>query len=161
MIERGSVVNNSERLVRELFAFSNQLHQKVARSHHTHSSYVGRGRILYLLAQHDYVYQNQLAKLAKIKPGSLTQILEKMEKEGLIVRKRDQHDKRLVYVFLSPAGKKQVTRNEQYHRDFQQYVTGTLTEDEMKQFTATLEKIQERLNEYVDRLQKKKGDEDK
>lgn len=116
---------------------------------------------MYLLAQHDYVYQNQLAKLAKIKPGSLTQILEKMEKEGLIVRKRDQNDRRLVYVSLSPAGKKQVTRNEQYHRDFQRYITATLTEDEMKQFTATLEKIQERLDEYVNRIQKKKGDEDK
>lgn len=154
-------MNDSEKLVQELFSFSNQLHRKTAQSRRAHSAYIGRGRILYLLAQHDYVYQNQLAKLAKIKPGSLTQILEKMEKEGLIVRKRDQNDRRLVYVSLSPAGKKQVTRNEQYHRDFQRYITATLTEDEMKQFTATLEKIQERLDEYVNRIQKKKGDEDK
>lgn len=154
-------MNDSEKLVRELFSFSNQLHQKVAQSHHTHSSYVGRGRILYLLAQHDYVYQNQLAKLAKIKPGSLTQILEKMEKEGLIVRQRDQNDRRLIYVRLSQKGKGQVARNEQYHRDFQRYITSPLTEDEIKQFTTTLEKIRERLDEYVNQYQQQKGDEEK
>ncbi|MGY0278091.1 transcriptional regulator, SarA/Rot family [Limosilactobacillus reuteri] len=49
--------------------------------------------------------------LPKYKPGSLTQILEKMEHEQLIIRKRDHNDKRLIYVRLSNKGKEQF-RNE-------------------------------------------------
>lgn len=94
-------MTNSERLIKELFSFSNELHQKIVQSHRAHSSLIGRGKILYLLSKHDYVYQNQLAKLAEIKPGSLTQVLEKMEREKLIIRERDKNDRRLIYVKLS------------------------------------------------------------
>lgn len=153
-------MDESTQLVRDLFSFSNRLHQKIAQSHHAHSTYVGRGRILYLLAQNDYVYQNQLAKLAKVKPGSLTQILEKMEKEGLIIRCRARNDRRLVYVRLSPAGKEQFVKNCHYHQDFQQFITAPLSKAEMEQFNATLAKLRQRLDEYL-QLHQQKGDEKK
>lgn len=143
-------VTKSERLLKELFSFSNELHQKVVQAHQAHSSFVGRGKILYLLSRNDYVYQNQLAKLAQIKPGSLTQILEKMEREQLIIRERDQADRRLIYVRLSTAGKEQLAQNVKYHRDFQEYVTAPLSDDEMEQFITTLGKIKTQFNKYVD-----------
>lgn len=152
-------VTNSERLLKELFSFTNEIHQKVVQAHQAHSSFVGRGKILYLLAKNDYVYQNQLAKLAQIKPGSLTQVLEKMEKDQLIIRERDENDRRLVYVRLSAAGKKQFAKNVQYHHDFQRFMTEPLSEEEMASFITTLGKLRSQFNKYVELHNKKKGDE--
>lgn len=145
-----------EQLMKDLFSFSNEVHQKVVQAHQSHSSFVGRGKILYLLAKNDYVYQNQLAKLAQIKPGSLTQILEKMEKEQLIIRERDQNDRRLVYVRLSAAGKNQLAKNIKYHQDFQNFMTEPLSDEEVAQFITTLGKLRNQFDKYVEQHSKSK-----
>lgn len=150
-------VTDRERLLKELFSFSNGLHQKVVQAHQAHSSFAGRGKILYLLGKNGYIYQNQLAKLAQIKPGSLTQILEKMEKDQLIIRERDKDDRRLVYVRLSPAGKAQLAKNIEYHRDFQRFVTAPLSDDEVVQFITTLEKIRGQFDKYMEMHINQKG----
>ena len=147
--ERKNLMATSEELTKELFSFSNEIHQRIIQSHRAHSAFIGRGKILWLLANNDYVYQNQLANLAKIKPGSLTQILEKMETDHLIIRKRDQRDRRLIYVKLSHEGKKQLARNEQYHREFQEFMTAPLSEAEIEQFISTLKILRGRFNEYI------------
>lgn len=143
-------MTDSEKLIKELFAFSNELHQKVVQSQHAHSSLIGRGKILYLLARHDYVYQNQLAKLAQIKPGSLTQILEKMEREQLIFRERDAKDRRLIYVRLSDKGQEQFKRNERYHHEFQEFMTAPLSSAEITQFITTLSTLRHQFNTYLE-----------
>ncbi|MBB1079469.1 winged helix-turn-helix transcriptional regulator [Limosilactobacillus sp. STM2_1] len=140
---------DSERLIRELFSFSNELHQKTVQAHQAHSSFIGRGKILCLLAKNEYIYQNQLAKLAKIKPGSLTQILEKMEREELIIRERDKNDRRLIYVKLSSAGRRQLEKNKEYHRDFQKFITAPLSSTDIEQFIKTLTILRGRFDEYI------------
>ncbi|MBB1069485.1 MarR family transcriptional regulator [Limosilactobacillus sp. RRLNB_1_1] len=152
--ERKNLMATSEELTKELFSFSNEIHQRIIQSHRAHSAFIGRGKILWLLANNDYVYQNQLAKLAKIKPGSLTQILEKMEHEQLIIRKRDHNDKRLIYVRLSNKGKEQFQKNEKYHRDFQEFMTAPLTPAEIDQFVTTLTILRKQFNTYIDQHQK-------
>lgn len=144
-----TIMTGHDELIKELFSFSSELHQKTVQAHQAHSTFIGRGKILCLLAKHDYIYQNQLAKFAKIKPGSLTQILEKMETDHLIIRKRDQRDRRLIYVKLSHEGKKQLARNEQYHREFQEFMTAPLSEAEIEQFISTLKILRGRFNEYI------------
>src|ERR1035437_9893412 len=49
---------------------------------------------------------SELAVLAKIKTQSMSQILNKLEEQGVIVRTPSVDDKRKVYISLSPAGRK-------------------------------------------------------
>jgi DNA-binding MarR family transcriptional regulator len=53
---------------------------------------------------------SELAVLAKIKTQSMSQILNKLEEQGVIVRTPSIDDKRKVYISLSPAGRKMVEK---------------------------------------------------
>ena len=53
---------------------------------------------------------SELAVLAKIKTQSMSQILNKLEEQGVIVRTPSVDDKRKVYISLSPAGRKMVEK---------------------------------------------------
>ena len=53
---------------------------------------------------------SELAVLAKVKAQSMSQILNKLEVQGVIVRAPSIDDKRKVYISLSPAGRKMVEK---------------------------------------------------
>jgi DNA-binding MarR family transcriptional regulator len=53
---------------------------------------------------------SELAVLAKIKTQSMSQILNKLEEQGILVRTPSIEDKRKVYISLSPNGRKMVAK---------------------------------------------------
>jgi DNA-binding MarR family transcriptional regulator len=53
---------------------------------------------------------SELAVLAKVKTQSMSQILNKLEEQGVIVRTPSIDDKRKVYISLSPTGRKMVEK---------------------------------------------------
>jgi len=58
----------------------------------------------------------ELASLTKVKTQSMSQILKKLEEQGIIKRNPSKEDKRKVYISLTAAGKKMVEKT-QYERD--------------------------------------------
>jgi DNA-binding MarR family transcriptional regulator len=52
----------------------------------------------------------ELAALARVKTQSMSQILKKMEAQGVIRRKPSRDDKRKVFISLTPFGKKLVEK---------------------------------------------------
>ncbi|HXB39036.1 MAG TPA: MarR family transcriptional regulator [Bacteroidia bacterium] len=58
----------------------------------------------------------ELAALTKVKTQSMSQILSKMEEQGIIKRTPSKDDKRKVYISLSATGKKMVEKIK-YERD--------------------------------------------
>ena len=63
-----------------------------------------QGRILKIVSGHDGISQKDLQVAAGIKPGSLSEVLIKLEKLGYIVRRPDQSDKRKHNVFITEDG---------------------------------------------------------
>ena len=57
-----------------------------------------------------------LASLTKITTQSMSQILKKMEKEGIVKRTPSKDDKRKVYISLTAAGKNKVEKT-RYEKD--------------------------------------------
>ena len=47
-----------------------------------------------------------IADYLKITPPSATEVITEMEKKGLVKRKRDKRDRRVVFIILSPVAKK-------------------------------------------------------
>ena len=58
----------------------------------------------------------ELAALTKVKTQSMSQILSKMEEQGIIKRTPSKDDRRKVYISLSASGKKMVEKTK-YERD--------------------------------------------
>ena len=77
----------------------------------------GQQRILIRLNNHGQTTQKELQDVLEISSGALSEILQKMEDSGLILRTKSAEDKRQVDVLLTGAGRdKAYSDEEHYHR---------------------------------------------
>ena len=74
--------------------------------YHRFSLNFSQNRIL-LLCQAGPVTQKTLACEMQLQPGSLSELLSKMEQAGLIERRRSEGDKRNCEILITPAGQAQ------------------------------------------------------
>ena len=110
-----------------------------------------QGRILYVLWQEDGVPIKIISEKSGLAITSLTTMLERMEKNGLISRKTDEADKRKTLLFLTDKAKElkeayDSVSNEMgniYYRDF--------TDKEILQFEEYLNRIMVNLEEWSDK----------
>jgi len=110
-----------------------------------------QGRILYVLWQEDGVPIKIISEKSGLAITSLTSMLERMEKNGLISRKTDEADKRKTLLFLTDKAKElkeayDSVSNEMgniYYRDF--------TDKEILQFEEYLNRIRGNLEEWSDK----------
>lgn len=65
----------------------------------------GQDRILHILSRCDELSQRELQGILRIQPGSISEILAKMEHAGLLIREKDQADKRKVMLKLTDEGR--------------------------------------------------------
>ena len=67
--------------------------------------YPGQPILLMRLAKTDGLIQKELARRISVKPATLTVMINRMEKSGLVVRKPDERDQRISRVFLTDKGR--------------------------------------------------------
>jgi DNA-binding MarR family transcriptional regulator len=68
------------------------------------------------LARASSLLTTELAALTRVKTQSMSQILKKMEEQGIIKRSPSRDDKRKVYISLSSLGKK-IVEKARYDKD--------------------------------------------
>ena len=100
-----------------------------------------QGRILYVLWQRDHISISSLSAQTSLANTTLTAMLDRMEKMGLIVRKADPGDRRNRLIALTDKAK---SLQEDYTRISQQmneiYYTG-FAEEEIIQFESYLQRV--------------------
>ena len=62
-------------------------------------------RALVMLDDAEQVTAGQLAKAADLTPASVTALLDQLEQQGMVERRRDPSDRRVVVVSLTPSGR--------------------------------------------------------
>lgn len=72
--------------------------------HHRGNEARGQERILQILSQQDGMSQRDLQYQLGVQPGSMSEILGKMEEKGLITRNRSEDDARRIVLTLTPQG---------------------------------------------------------
>ncbi|MDR3374895.1 MAG: MarR family transcriptional regulator [Ancalomicrobiaceae bacterium] len=72
------------------------------RSHHSGLTR-SQWQVLACLKAHEGIQQNRLAELIEIKPISLARLLDRMEEQGLVVRRPHPTDRRIHLVYLHPT----------------------------------------------------------
>lgn len=65
-----------------------------------------QGSILLMLASGKYSTAADLARELYIDSASMTRMVDRLEKRGLILRERSSDDRRVIHLVLTPAGRK-------------------------------------------------------
>jgi mobile rSAM pair MarR family regulator len=103
-----------------------------------------QGRILYVLWKEDGVPIKTIAERCGLAITSLTTMLERMEKSGLIIRQQDSGDKRKTLIFLTDKAKALKEDYDAVSDRMSAIFYQGFTEEEIRNFEEHLERI--RLN---------------
>ncbi len=83
--------------------FTKMVFEKLADRHLS----VGQPKVLEYLFAHDGAIQKTIAQACQIEPATVTSLLSRMERSGLIERKYKNGDKRYICVYLTDMGRKE------------------------------------------------------
>ena len=106
--------------------------------------------------QHPYILHNcrepgisqeKLAREICVNRSNVTRQLAAMEKEGLIVRKQDEQDRRIWRVYPTERMEQLLPRARQVMREWNEYLLEPLTQEEREILERAMEKITARANE--------------
>lgn len=92
--------------------------------------YPGQHALLWFLNKEDGTNQKELADKLKIKPSTITVMLGRMEKAGLLERRQDSKDQRISRVYITEKGKHMYIIVEKTMKQLQEECFGNLTNDE-------------------------------
>lgn len=100
----------------------------------------GQGRILKILSLTEKMTQRELQEILMIQPGSLSETAAKLEDKGLILRERDEEDKRKVVLSLTEEGAKVVASYGE-EKGPKGQLFATLSEEEYAQLEGLMDKL--------------------
>lgn len=137
-------MNTKDQLFHKIVSLLHDFRCLIQQDRSSQNYYVGQGKVVYFLHHHGQIYQNQLAELTQVKPGSLTQTLERMEKGGLIDRHRSEHDRRRIEVQLTTKGEQLYRQLDSHRQEFTDYLLAGLSVNELQELTTILQKLRDR-----------------
>lgn len=68
--------------------------------------YPGQPPMLFILNKEGGKSQSELAEKLQVKPSTITVMLKRMEKEGIVERRKDELDQRIIRVYITKKGRK-------------------------------------------------------
>ena len=101
----------------------------------------GQGKILSILRRENGIGQKELAERLQIRPASLSELLDKMQKSGWIQRQVNERDRRKINVFLTDSGQIVSEQMMEALRDMANGVFGVLNQEEQTQLETLLSKL--------------------
>jgi DNA-binding MarR family transcriptional regulator len=106
---------------------------------------LGQPKILEYLNVHDGAVQKDIALACRIEPATVTSILSRMEKNGLIERRMHDNNRRYLYVFLTEKGRTEVTYVEKAFVTLEGIALDSFTDKEKDQFIEYLKRVNNNL----------------
>lgn len=103
--------------------------------------------IMMHLARQDNVTQLDLVRATRLKAPTVSLCLQKMEHEGLVVRRTDEHDMRATRVFLTEEGRNIDSQVISKVREHEMHISDCLTETEKDTLISLLVKLRTNLLE--------------
>lgn len=146
----------NDEVFRQLFCLIGEIHHVALKKPANKANFRGQGRLIHLLAHNQDVSQRELANLAQVKPGSISEVLERLEKAKLVKRWRDDSDRRIVRVRLTDKGEQLWQENRATRHQFEKKMLQTVTDNERETFIRVIQKMQRQLEtDYGDYLPQK------
>ena len=76
-----------------------------------------------------------------VKESSMVRLIDRMEKEDLVIRKKQANDRRITSIFLTPKGKELREKVLPLGQEFQDDATNGISAEELNNFKNVLEKM--------------------
>ncbi len=107
----------------------------------------GQQRILMRLKNHEQTTQKELQDVLEISSGAMSEILQKMEDSGLILRAKSTEDKRQVDLSLTPHGRESAFLVEEHYHQTLDRMFECLSAEQKDQLEETLGTLTAHLDE--------------
>ena len=105
------------------------------------------------------VAATRIAPMMGMGPTSLSRLLKNMETDGLIYRKADEKDRRVVFIHLTENGMALRKKARQVVLDFNNKLFSQISEAEMQTFVSVSERIRSQISIEMSRFQDTKIEE--
>jgi DNA-binding MarR family transcriptional regulator len=115
-----------------------------------HGLYPGQNKLLAELWRHDGRTPGEIAAAVNVTTPAVVKMAGRMVAAGLITRKRDERDNRLVRLWLTDAGRALREPVERERRLIEEKITESLTESEREVLLAAMGKIHRSASELLD-----------
>lgn len=107
----------------------------------------GQPRMLRFLGENDGCRQKDIAERFYLRAASVSGILNKMEKDGLIERKINPNSRRETLVFLTKLGKEKLTQVHDFYDTLEREVFGKFGDQEFDSLMEELGKVCTHMNQ--------------
>lgn len=97
--------------------------------------------VIGFLCEHKKARMTDLTKEAGVKMPTMTDVVDKLVKEGIIERTRDEKDRRTVWVQISPNLKKQAEKIMKRHDEYIEKILSVLSKKEKETAINIINKI--------------------
>ena len=109
----------------------------------------GQPPVLFNLEGHEGVVQADLAKKLEVTPATLTNLLHRMERSGLVRREKDEVDIRATRVYLTEKGKATLEKAKLLVEEMDQITFSGFSETERQQMWDYLERVHQNLKKKI------------
>ena len=106
---------------------------------------LGQARILSYLDTHPPVSQREIADACMLDVTTMSRALDKMEKQGIILRERDPHCRRSYRITLTEQGKEKAREVRDGFREVEDILCAGFDEKEIEELTEKLVRMKENL----------------
>ncbi len=143
------MMTNGGFLVTKIKQLGDRIFEKVLAEKGIDAFNGAQGRILYVLWQQDGVPIKTVSDACGLAITSLTTMLERMERQGLIRRESDNQDRRKTLLFLTDQAKALRADYDAVSAQMGALYYQGFTEDEIRRFEEDLQRIQRNLEERL------------
>jgi DNA-binding MarR family transcriptional regulator len=109
----------------------------------------GQEMILFRLWEADGLTQSELVEQLCVQPATVTKMLNRMVKNGLVERRGDPQDQRISRVYLTDQGRELQKSIEDAWDKLEQYTVATLSLEERVLLRRLLLQVQDNLNNHA------------
>ena len=102
-------------------------------------------QLLFCLGRKDGVNQLEHVRETHLKAPTISVTLKSMEADGLVVRKTDEKDARVIHVYLTEKGRQTDDRIREIHHELDRIMAAGIPQEELDALVSTLKKMRDNM----------------
>ncbi len=108
----------------------------------------GQSLLLCSLAKADGMTQSEIADRLSVQGATVTNMLQRMEESGLVIRRRDSDDNRLVRVYLTDTGRDKERAINQQFTNLEEAIFAGISQEDRAVLRRLLQQILSNMSAY-------------
>lgn len=108
----------------------------------------GQPPVLFTLVKHEGMSNSEMAEFLDITPATLTNKIKRMEKAGLVIRKRDPEDERFIRIYMTEKGRGIMNRLKASMDEMEKNILRGFSEAEIEDLRSKFRRILENISEF-------------